>query len=155
LPTGYGSSYRAVVIDTVDPLGQNRLQVNVPDVGIESQWAEPCLTSHYEGVPGIGDEVSVMFEASDSDRPVWLSSAAAQGTATTGGYGVYRATVVDGTDPEQSGRVQVTVPDVSGSTPVWATPSTAVGSESPSVGGDVWVQFEGGNSEHPVWVGLR
>ena len=35
--------YRAVVDDDQDPLGQGRLRLSVPDVGVAAAWAEACL----------------------------------------------------------------------------------------------------------------
>jgi len=58
------------------------------------------------------------------------------------------------------GRLSVTVPDVSNvQTSTWAMPSAALaGSQSglyaiPPVGSNVWVEFEQGNSDYPVWSG--
>jgi uncharacterized protein involved in type VI secretion and phage assembly len=58
------------------------------------------------------------------------------------------------------GRLQVTVPDVSNiQTSTWAMPSAALaGSQSglfavPPAGSNVWVEFEQGNSDYPVWSG--
>jgi hypothetical protein len=66
--------YRASVVDDVDPLGQRRLRVRVPDSGGgEPVWAEACLQAP-DGQPGpaVGDEVWVAYEAGDLSRPVWL-----------------------------------------------------------------------------------
>lgn len=154
MATGYGGAYRAVVIDHVDPIGQSRLQVSVPDVGLEATWATCCLTSHSESVPAVGEEVTVVFQGGDTERPVWQSASAAQGSAATTGYGIWAGTIMDNVDPMSAGRLEVTVPDFAGWNPVWAKPSPSVGGETPSIGNGVWVQFEGGSAEHPVWVGL-
>jgi hypothetical protein len=151
--SGYGGAYRAVVVDTADPAGQNRINVTVPDVSPEPLWAERCATSSYESPPSVGAEVTVVYDGQDSDRPVWLTATAAQGCSATNGYGVARAVVVDSTDPEAARRLSVTIPDQGGDS-LWATPSPAVGGEVPSVGATVWVQFEGGSRDRPVWVGL-
>ena len=155
MATGYGATYRAIVIDNIDPMSQNRLSVNVPDIGLDAAWANPAFANHYESLPGVGDEVSVVFERADSDLPVWMSYATAQGTTSIGGYGVYRAIVMDNVDPDQANRLHLSVPDVTGYEPAWARPSSAVGSETPAVGSGVWVQYESGAADHPVWVGLQ
>jgi uncharacterized protein involved in type VI secretion and phage assembly len=75
-------------------------------------------------------------------------------------YGKYRGTVVSNVDPQNMGRLSVTVPDVSNiQTSTWAMPSAALaGSGSgffavPPVGSNVWVEFEQGDSDYPVWSG--
>ncbi len=75
-------------------------------------------------------------------------------------YGKFRATVLDNIDPLQIGRLMVQVPDVSGVLPsTWATPCMPVcGAQSgffvvPEVGSAVWVEFEQGNVDYPIWVG--
>jgi hypothetical protein len=71
-------------------------------------------------------------------------------------YGKYRGTVVENIDPEQIGRIVVIVPDVLGLTPsTWAMPCVPASSVFvvPPVGSPVWVEFEAGRREKPVWVG--
>ena len=68
------------------------------------------------------------------------------------GYGdFYAATVVDNYDPLGQNRLSVMVPEIFAETPVWAVASITDGSGLPSVGDSVWVSFEAGNSDHPVW----
>lgn len=76
-------------------------------------------------------------------------------------YGKYRGTVVGNVDPELVGRVQVQVPDVGGSMPLsWAMPCLPVGGPNmgifavPSVGAGVWVEFERGDPDYPIWSGV-
>jgi hypothetical protein len=152
---GYGGTYKAAVVDNVDPMVQNRLMVTVPEVGIQSAWANPLPGSSGGTLPAVGDEVLVQFEGGDTERPVWQRDA----TVSTGTsyVGVYRATVVDNVDPSQSNRVQVQVPDVLGTDAVWAAAAASLGtvSELPAVGSGVWVQFEGGDPSHPEWTGVQ
>lgn len=75
-------------------------------------------------------------------------------------YGIYRGTVVLNIDPMQMGRISVIVPDVGSITPsTWAMPSVPIaGKQSgvfvmPQIGSGVWVQFEGGDPDYPVWTG--
>lgn len=71
-------------------------------------------------------------------------------------FGIYRATVVGNADPQGRRRLQVVVPDLIGAGAVWAEACVAPGSRAqPHVGSAVWVQFEGGNAAHPVWLGVR
>ena len=75
-------------------------------------------------------------------------------------YGKYRGTVVNNIDPEQRGRVQVMVPDVLGTTlSGWAMPCVPVAGPQmgtymvPLVGSAVWVEFEKGDADLPIWTG--
>jgi hypothetical protein len=155
MATGYGGTYKAVVVDNLDPHVQNRLQVRVPDVGIESTWANP-MSSSAGALPAIGEEVFVQFVGGDSDQPVWNRDGTAAPAPTTY-FGVYQALVVDNQDPNRSNRLSVQVPDVLGNESAWATASPALGSvsELPAVGSGVWVQFEAGDPSHPQWTGVR
>jgi uncharacterized protein involved in type VI secretion and phage assembly len=75
-------------------------------------------------------------------------------------YGKYRGTVIQNVDPEQLGRIQVLVPDVSGLIPsTWAMPCVPIaGKQSgsyfvPQIGAGVWIEFEQGDPDYPVWTG--
>lgn len=75
-------------------------------------------------------------------------------------YGKYRGTVTNNVDPLQIGRIQVMVPDVAGFVPsTWAMPCvTATGINTglftvPMLGAGVWIEFERGNPDYPIWVG--
>lgn len=75
-------------------------------------------------------------------------------------YGKYRGTCVNNVDPMQLGRIQVIVPDVSEVIPTsWAMPCFPVtGIQNgvftvPPIGAGVWVEFEQGDPDYPIWVG--
>jgi hypothetical protein len=70
-------------------------------------------------------------------------------------YGKYRGEVTDPKDPQQRGRVEVIVPSVFGpDIKVWATPCFASGHFFvPPVGTQVFVEFEAGDTNTPLWVG--
>lgn len=74
-------------------------------------------------------------------------------------YGKFRGLVVDTVDPERLGRVQVKVPTVSGDLALWATPCVPYRPappgpfDVPPIGSEVWVEFEAGDPEHPIWTG--
>jgi uncharacterized protein involved in type VI secretion and phage assembly len=75
-------------------------------------------------------------------------------------FGKYRGTVLNNLDPLQEGRIQVQVPDVTGLVPgSWATPCLpAAGIQNglytvPPIGALVWVEFERGDPDAPIWVG--
>ncbi|HEX5687848.1 MAG TPA: phage baseplate assembly protein V [Ideonella sp.] len=76
-------------------------------------------------------------------------------------YGKYRGAVVDNQDPDKRGRVKVSVPALLGDqTSDWALPCFPCGGLQatgwfwvPQVGAQVWVEFEGGDVNYPVWTG--
>jgi hypothetical protein len=75
-------------------------------------------------------------------------------------YGKYRGLVIENIDPQQIGRVLVQVPDVLGETPSsWAMPCVpAAGIQAgcfmvPPIGSQVWVEFEQGDPDYPIWTG--
>ena len=81
-------------------------------------------------------------------------------TADTKYYGKYRGTVVQNVDPEQRGRIQVLVPDVSDVVPsTWAMACVPLAGKSmgtyvvPQVGSGVWIEYEQGDADFPIWTG--
>jgi uncharacterized protein involved in type VI secretion and phage assembly len=75
-------------------------------------------------------------------------------------YGKYRGMVINNVDPMQIGRVQVQVPDVAGLIPgSWAMPCLPFTGKQmglwaiPQIGTGVWIEFEQGNPDYPIWSG--
>src|SRR5262245_27429655 len=70
-------------------------------------------------------------------------------------YGKYSGTVTDNADKNFFGRIKVTVPTVFGDgVEVSARPCFAYGHFFvPPVGAQVWVEFEAGDTNYPLWVG--
>jgi len=75
-------------------------------------------------------------------------------------YGKYRGTVLQNIDPMQMGRIQVIVPDVSAVLPSsWAMPCVPIAGKQmgsyfvPQIGSGVWVEFEQGDPDYPIWTG--
>ena len=75
-------------------------------------------------------------------------------------FGKYRGTVVNNIDPLQIGRIQAIVPDVSNvMLSSWAMPCVPVGGLQtgmfavPPIGAGVWIEFEQGDPDDPIWVG--
>ena len=75
-------------------------------------------------------------------------------------YGKYRGTVINNVDPMMIGRIQVMVPAVSGiALSSWAMPCLPfAGIQNgffavPIPGSGVWVEFEQGDPDYPIWVG--
>lgn len=81
-------------------------------------------------------------------------------TAQSRYVGKFRGTVVNNIDPMQQGRIQAIVPDVSGlALTSWAMPCLPVAGLQtgiftvPIVGSGVWIEFEKGDPDYPVWTG--
>jgi uncharacterized protein involved in type VI secretion and phage assembly len=75
-------------------------------------------------------------------------------------YGKYRGSVVNNVDPMNIGRLMVQVPDVSNVIPsTWAMPCLPFAGiqngffAMPAIGAGVWVEFEQGNPDYPIWSG--
>jgi uncharacterized protein involved in type VI secretion and phage assembly len=75
-------------------------------------------------------------------------------------FGKYRGTVIDNVDPMQMGRLMVQVPDASNLLPLtWAMPCLPFGGIQagmfavPAIGSGVWIEFEQGDPDFPIWVG--
>jgi hypothetical protein len=75
-------------------------------------------------------------------------------------YGKYRGLVLDNIDALQIGRILAQVPDLLGETPsTWAMPCVpAAGIQAgcfivPPIGSQVWMEFEQGDPDYPIWSG--
>lgn len=76
-------------------------------------------------------------------------------------YGKYRGFVSDNADPDKRARIKLTVPALLGDQVTdWALPCLPCGGLAkqgffsvPGVGAQVWVEFEGGNLDFPIWSG--
>ncbi len=75
-------------------------------------------------------------------------------------FGKYRGTVENNVDPEQRGRIMVSVPAVTGEgTLNWAMPCVPFAGPGvgffaiPPKGANVWVEYEAGDPNAPIWSG--
>lgn len=76
-------------------------------------------------------------------------------------YGKFRATVVDNQDPEKKGRLKLQIPSILGTQQSdWALPCVPFGGGAdhgffmiPNVESQVWVEFEEGDIDRPIWTG--
>ena len=75
-------------------------------------------------------------------------------------YGKFRGVVTDAHDPVMTGRIRARVPDVMGDGESgWALPAAPFGGSAtgffalPTVGSGVWIEFEHGDPDFPIWSG--
>jgi Type VI secretion system/phage-baseplate injector OB domain len=75
-------------------------------------------------------------------------------------FGKYRGKVEDNADPDKLGRVRVSVPAILGEgKQTWAMPCSPYAGKSlglfalPPIGTNIWVEFEAGNLNCPIWSG--
>ncbi len=75
-------------------------------------------------------------------------------------YGKYRGKVENNIDPLQQGRVQISCPAVLGDGSLsWAMPCVPYAGSGvgffaiPPTGANIWVEFEGGDPDYPIWSG--
>ena len=70
-------------------------------------------------------------------------------------FGPYRGQVIDNQDPKGSMRIKVRVPGMLGEKLApWAMPCVPPGYRvMPKEGSLVWIQFEQGELDRPIWIG--
>lgn len=75
-------------------------------------------------------------------------------------FGKFRGTVVQNVDPQQMGRIQAIVPSATNVIPTtWAMPCVPfTGRQSgvfvvPAIGSAVWIEYEQGDLDYPIWTG--
>lgn len=101
-------------------------------------------TSEGNGARAVEDAVMRLAERSDAKL-----------------YGKYRGIVADNADPERLGRLKVMVPSLFAECVLdWAWPCVPYGGAAdqgsffmPENGAKVWVEFEEGNPDLPIWCG--
>jgi hypothetical protein len=150
----YFGIYKGLVIDNADPINRGRIKLIVPQVFGEAvtEWAWPCL-------PIVTTENQLDHEEHTAAQIAALLTTQSVGIADSGGDS---ATVPALTVVAKSGAGALKHPHVGSSDPL-----TKDGSEDgeipaehiyhrrvPEVNQGVWVMFEGGVPDFPVWMGV-
>jgi hypothetical protein len=75
-------------------------------------------------------------------------------------FGKYRGKVTNNVDPLMRGRIQVSVPSILGEGRLsWAMPCVPYAGKNvgfyaiPSINANVWIEFEEGDPDYPIWSG--
>lgn len=88
-----------------------------------------------------------------------LRRAAGRSASAPRFYGKYRGKVLENIDPLFLGRISASVPAVSDMPTGWALPCTPYAGLQvglyliPPIGANVWIEFEGGDPDYPIWTG--
>ena len=153
--------YRGVCVANVDPLDKNRIKVQVPQVLGQSisDWAWPCLpvtsnADHPDHLPHLASEVAALLTTHTSH------SVSVSGTTGSGGTPSHThsfsatQTLTHAAHAGNSGELTHAHEDdeedpleVNGTE---HTPHRKV----PDLKQGVWVMFEGGDANFPIWMGV-
>jgi hypothetical protein len=73
-------------------------------------------------------------------------------------YGKFRGQVRNNIDPLGRGRILADVPQISDMEPSWCMPCVPYAKDVrdaaiPPVGANVWIEFERGDPDYPIWSG--
>lgn len=150
----YFGVYRGICVDNADPEGLFRIRLTVPQVTSDNvtNWAMPCIpisshADHPDHLPHLASEVAALLNShsvsvsgttgSGGSTPHTHSFSASQSLSHTGTTGELTHAHEDSVDP-----LEVNGTD--------HTPHRKV----PDLNQGVWVMFEGGDPNFPVWIGV-
>lgn len=151
--------YRGVCVDNDDPEKLNRIRLKVPQIlhTNVTNWAYPCLpitsnAQHPDHLPHLASEVAALLNThathtisgTTGTGPSYPSgththtfSTTATHAAHSGNSGTLTHAHEDSTDPLETNGTE-------------HTPHREV----PEVNQGVWVMFEGGDPNFPIWMGI-
>jgi hypothetical protein len=167
--------YEATVDSTADPLKQNRIQVRVKQpTGTEvTGWAKPCLpitdtSNHPDHLPHLASEVAALLQA-HGDHTVSGTTASGGSTPHTHTFSVTVSHTNNHTGKTPDSTNQLKHPHVTtvSTDRLWndkieqgieaslvTKPEHTAHRLIPKQGATVWVMFEAGDPEYPVWMGV-
>jgi len=158
--------YSGICMDNNDPDKENKIMVKVPQVSGESHnpWARPCTpvtdnSNHPDHKTHLAAEVAALLNA-HSDHVV----SGTTGTGSTDSHTHTFSSTVSHTNNHTGNSLYLQHPHVvtvdttkkwndslDVSTTVEHTPHRLV----PNINQKVWVMFEGGDPNFPVWMGVE
>jgi hypothetical protein len=155
--------YRGVCVDNADPLKKNRIKVKIPQVlGQEiSDWAWPCLpvtsnAEHPDHLPHLASEVAALLNTHASHA---VSVSGSTGGATVSTFGSHTHTFSATqtlTHAAHSGNSLELTHEHEELDDILETNDTehTLHRKVPNLDQGVWVMFEGGDPNFPVWMGV-
>lgn len=153
--------YRAVCVDNEDPIEKNRIKVKVPQILGEaiSDWAWPCLpitsnADHPDHLPHLASEVAALLNTHTS-HAVSVSGSTGGATAGTAHTHTFSATqtLTHAAHAGNSGQLTHDHEDSDDPLEVNGTEHTPH-RKVPNLEQGVWVMFEGGDPNFPIWMGV-
>jgi hypothetical protein len=153
--------YRGICVDNVDPLEKNRIKVKIPQVlGQEiSDWAWPCLpvtsnAEHPDHLPHLASEVAALLTTHTS-HSVSVSGTTSGASAGTDHTHTFSATQTL-THAAHSGNSLELTHEHEVLDDILETNDTehTLHRKVPNLEQGVWVMFEGGDPNFPVWIGV-
>lgn len=153
--------YRGVCVDNADPLEKNRIKLKVPQIlGQEiSDWAWPCLpvtsnAEHPDHLPHLASEVAALLTTHTS-HSVSVSGTTGGASAGTAHSHTFSATQTLTHAAHAGNSLELTheheqLDDILETNDTEHTLHRKV----PNLEQGVWVMFEGGDPNFPVWMGV-
>jgi hypothetical protein len=155
--------YRAVCVDNQDPIEKNRIKVKVPQILGEaiSDWAWPCLpitsnADHPDHLPHLASEVAALLNTHASHA---VSVSGTTGGQTVGTFGSHShsfsatQTLTHAAHAGNTGQLTHDHEDSEDPLEVNGTEHTPH-RKVPNLEQGVWVMFEGGDPNFPIWMGV-
>jgi hypothetical protein len=161
--------YRGICMDNADPIEKNRIRVQVPQVlGQEvSDWAWPCLpitsnADHPDHLPHLAAEVAALLTTHTTHASHSVAVSGTTGSATVSTFGShthsFSATQTLAHDAHAAhagngGELTHGHEDSEDPLEVNGTEHTPH-RKVPNLEQGVWIMFEGGDPNFPVWIGV-
>ena len=155
--------YRGICVDNADPLEKNRIKVKIPQVlGQEiSDWAWPCLpvtsnAEHPDHLPHLASEVAALL-TTHASHSVSVSGTTGGATVSTFGSHTHTFSATQTlTHAAHAGNSLELTHEHEELDDLLETNDTehTLHRKVPNLEQGVWVMFEGGDPNFPVWMGV-
>lgn len=151
--------YRGVCVDNDDPEGLNRIRLKVPQIlhTNVTNWAYPCLpvtsnAQHPDHLPHLASQVAALLNTHATHT---ISGTTGTGPSYPSGTHTHTFSTTASHDAHAGNSGQLTHAHEDSTDPLEAngtehTPHREV----PNINQGVWVMFEGGNPNFPIWMGI-